>query len=185
MANISYKIPEGSEEFDKYRESLPGPAFGLGYASGGKIGFEIDVLYLTKGSRFKGEVEGVTFDVKGTISEISVPILLNVNILSSPLIYGLGGGEIAYVMSAKAKYFVSDGVTEESGEEDVKEDTSQIDYGLVFGGGVGMPLGPVTLFGELRYHLGLANMEKNTPEGVEEQTSPKTRMFLIVAGIRF
>jgi hypothetical protein len=189
LASMSYKSTADSAEFDKYKSSLTGFAGGIGYESGGRLGFEIDLMYLPKGLRFKGLVEGVDFDVKVRLTQISVPILLKFNLVDNPGIYLLGGAEIAYVLSAKADYSLvaPDYDLDESGSEDIKENVAPLDYGLVLGGGVRLPLGPLNVFFEARYHLGLANTEK-TNEGYEDvpsDSAPKTNLILILAGIRF
>jgi len=144
-------------------------------------------MYLPKGVRLQGTAPDtdpeIDFDFKAHFNEISLPVLLKVNIPVQNLNpYLLAGGEIAYIAKAKYSYNVTDGVDTESGEEDFGEDTADIDYGLVFGGGVGIPLGGMNVFVELRYHLGMANLEKNPEEG---DATMKTNLFLLMAGLKF
>jgi hypothetical protein len=57
-----------------------------------------------------------------------------------------------------------------------------MDYGLVLGGGIGLPLGGMKLVAEVRYHLGFANLVKDpTPEDPKIKSS----LFLIMAGFKF
>lgn len=193
MGNYSYKSDASTSQTDKYKKSLMGIGGGIGYESGGQFGFEIDLMYLPKGVRFEGSTNDFgyagTFDLKINTAEVSVPLLLKYTIASNPGIYILGGGEIAYIMSAKADYSVDiPGLGSDSGSEDFKANTSSIDYGAVFGGGISLPLGGLRFFVEARYHLGLANMQKNNA-GYEAEVpsdfNPKTSLLLVLGGIRF
>jgi len=186
MAGLTYSTNEYDELDKEYRKSLAGFAGGIGFETGGTLGFEIDLMYLPKGVRYEGSDSGSSFDFKVNFPEISVPVLLKFNLPVSGINpYVLGGGEIGYVTSAKVKYVITDGSDSESGEEDMNkpdQTVQQIDYGLVFGGGVGIPLGGMNLFVELRYHLGLANMVKDP---VPDEPTVKTNLFLILAGFKF
>lgn len=174
---------DAAAEADEYKKSLTGFAGGLGFETGGTLGLEIDLMYLPKGIRYQGSDSGTDFDVKLMLTEISVPVLLKFNLPVQGLNpYLLGGGEIAYLAQAKYKYTVTDGVDTESGEEDIKEDIAKIDYGLVFGGGVGIPLGGMNVVLELRYHLGMANLDKEPAEG---DPTVKSNMLLFLAGFKF
>ena len=172
-----------ADAYDEWKTSLTGFAGGLGFETGGTLGLEIDVMYLPKGIRYKGNDSGVEFDGKFHLNQISVPVLLKFNLPVSGINpYLLGGGEIGYIASAKINYTATDGVDTESGEEDIKEDLATIDYGLVFGGGIGIPLGGMNVFVELRYHLGIANLVKDPMEG---DPTVKSTMLLFVAGLKF
>lgn len=188
-ANMSFTDTSGSN-IGQYQKARTGFGGGIGFELGSSIGFEIDFLYLQKGVHFAGSEQGVTFDSTMKIDEVSVPVLLKFHVLNkagSPDIYLLGGGEIAYVMSAKVDYTASgQGVPSQSGSRDVKDNVSQIDYGAVFGGGVALPLGGIKLFIEGRYHLGFANMEKsNTGTSVPSDAAPKTNLLAIAGGFKF
>jgi hypothetical protein len=187
MASISTSDADTNTELGPYKKSLAGFGGGVGFTTGGLIGLEIDLMYLPKGVRLQGTAPDtdpeIDFDFKAHFNEISLPVLLKVNIPVQNLNpYLLAGGEIAYIAKAKYSYNVTDGVDTESGEEDFGEDTADIDYGLVFGGGVGIPLGGMNVFVELRYHLGMANLEKNPEEG---DATMKTNLFLLMAGLKF
>jgi len=134
----------------------------------------------------RGTLTSSIFAVKS-----NVPLLLKFHILNKPGqpdFYLAGGGEIAYLMSAKLDYTASGpdvGTPVSAKNEDFKEDVNQIDYGLVFGGGVSLSLGGVRLFIEGRYHMGLANMEKVAAGETASGTSPKTNALLIMGGLKF
>jgi hypothetical protein len=193
LANYTYQSDVDLATIDKYKKSLGGVAAGFGYESGGQFGLEIDFMYLPKGVLFKGNTNDFgyngTFELKINTAEVSVPILIKATIASNPGIYLLGGGEIAYVLSAKANasYNIT-GLGSGTESEDFKDNTNSLDYGVVFGAGVNLPLGGPRVFVEARYHMGLANMQKSNAgfEGtVPTDLSPKTSLLLVVGGIRF
>lgn len=182
MASLTYS-EDPAEEYSKYKKSLMGLAGGIGFYSGGVLGVDIGLLYLPKGIRYEGSDSGYDFDVKMRITEISVPVLLRFNLPVQGINpYLLGGGEIAYVMQAKEDYSWSSEGDSDSGSEDIKDDVSSIDYGLVLGGGLGISLSGINLLAELRYHLGFADLVKDPVEG---NPTVKSNMFLLLVGFRF
>jgi hypothetical protein len=191
-ASMTYKSQPGYEQFDSFKKPISGLGGGIGFEMGSQIGFEIDVLYIRKGIRFQGSDSGYDFDIKMKIDELSVPVMLKIHILKqagAPDFYLMGGGEAAYVVQAKASYSISGtGVTSQSATEDIKKDLNQLDYGLVFGAGFGLPMGGVKLFVEGRYHMGLAGIQKSSAgyEGIVPSDSiPKTNVLAIFAGLKF
>lgn len=201
MANISLTWPADTDPetktlFDKYKQSRIGYNGGIGVEMGGRIGLEIDVLYLQKGAQFKGtyeeEGESTTFDFNVLLEEISLPVMLKFHVLdqaAGPDIYLMGGGEIAYVLGGKTTYsYTSAGETEKGSEKIEKENLNQIDYGAILGAGVGLKFGGMQFFVEGRYHIGMSNLEKSSEGTVvesEESTKPKTSLLLLMAGIKF
>jgi hypothetical protein len=195
LANISYTGTQDTQEFDKYRKARSGLGGGIGVEFGGQLGFEIDILYLQKGVAFDGTYtdpdsqQTVTFNGSLNLEEISVPILLKFNVLNDPKglgIFVLGGGEIAYIFQAKSKYtYTANGQTQ-TGTEDLKKNKNinEIDYGLVLGGGIAIPLGGTHLVLEGRYHIGMANFEKTTTTEPSDY-KPKTNLILLAAGFKF
>lgn len=201
LANMTMNAQDAQaqEYFDKYRQGRMGYAGGIGLAMGSRIGFEFDLLYLQKGVKFKGTYEDadvgkVTFDADLVVPMISLPVLLRFNILNSPsapALYALGGAEIAYILDdVKATYsFTQAGQPNQKGTEKVdKKNRNEIDYGAVFGGGIGLNIGGIQVFLEGRYHIGMANIMKNADgteaEGVENP-KPKTSLILLMAGFKF
>ncbi len=201
MSSTSVSMPNShpSSDYDQYRKGRTGFAFGLGFETGGTIGLEIDLLYLQKGVRYQGTAAYYygtdTFDITTKLDELSVPVLLKfhvLNLASGPDIYLAGGGEIAYVLSPKVVYTMSGpdvlanyGVQSKSDTQDEKDYVQSLDYGLVLGGGISLPLGGIKLCIEGRYHLGLANMEKVPAGATDSGTSPKTNALLVLAGLKF
>ncbi len=144
MASLTYS-EDPAEEYNEYKN--PSWAWQEGSGSipeacwGGR---RLDVP--AQGNPVRRSLSGSDFDVKMRIGEISVPVLLRFNLPVQGINpYLLGGGEIAYVAQAKYDYTISGGGDSDSGSEDIKDDVASIDYGLVFGGGLGIsPAGSIS-----------------------------------------
>lgn len=194
-AGMDYNFTDTSEvNVSRYVKNRSGFGGGLGYESGGLLAFEIDLLYLQKGAVFKGNEAGASFELTFSFDEISVPLLLKFNLPLAgnlPSIYLLGGAEIAYLTQSKVKYAISvpDYAIDETGTQDIKENLNQIDYGAIFGGGVALPTGRVRIFLEVRYHLGMANLQKSAGDysiyTEDQDFAPKTKLLLFLAGLKF
>jgi hypothetical protein len=194
-ANMTYNAQENKSVIDSSNKPRGGFGGGLGYERGGSlIGFEIDLLYLPKGALFKGDLSGITFDLKFSLDEVSVPFLLKLNVLRNtvPNVYLLAGGEIAFILQSELVYKVqiSEPPIDSSGTEDIKKNLKPLDYGLVLGAGASLPLGGISVFIEGRYHLGMAELEEEPGDyetlvtGAEKFLS-KSRLLLVMLGIRF
>jgi hypothetical protein len=193
-ANMTYNATENKSVIDSSNKPRGGFGGGLGYEKGSLIGFEIDLLYLPKGTFFKGDLSGITFDLKFSIDEVSVPILLKLNVLRNkvPNVYLLAGGEIAFILQSELVYSVriSDPPIDSSGTEDIKKNLKPLDYGLVLGAGASLPLGGINVFLEGRYHLGMAELEEKPGDyetlitGADKFLS-KSRLLLVMLGIKF
>lgn len=136
---------------------------------------EFDFMYFQKGSRFH-EAGDPLKETKYRLNVLSVPILLRIR---NRFAYGssyfvVGGIELCSIFSHKA----------DSGDlepVDVKDQTSFLDYGLVFGGGYEIELQEdLFFFIESRYHIGL----KNILIDPSESESWKTRAVLVMIGLR-
>lgn len=186
-----------TSQIEQYKKGRMGFAGGIGFETGGTIGFEIDFLYIQKGVRFQGTAAGSagndTFDATSKFDEVCVPVLLKFHVYNramGPDIYLAGGGEVGYMLGPKVDYTASGpdvGASPGSGtitSDDLKDSLNRLDYGLVFGGGASMPIGGIKLFVEARYHMGLADLEKVPSGGTPSGTKPRTNAFLILAGIK-
>jgi hypothetical protein len=152
------------------------------------------LLYLPKGALFKGDLSGITFDLKFSIDEVSVPILLKLNVLRNKVlnVYLLGGGEIAFILQSELVYSVqiSAPPIDSLGTEDIKKNLKPLDYGLVLGAGASLPLGGINVFIEGRYHMGMAELEEKPGDyetlvtGAEKFLS-KSRLMVFMLGIKF
>ncbi len=193
-ANVSYNATENKSVIDRSNKASPGFGGGVGYEWGSLVGFEFDVLYLPKGALFKGDLSGITFSLKFSIDEVSLPCLVKLNVLrnKTPNVYLLAGGEVAFILQSQLVYSVqiSNPPIESSGTEDIKKNLMALDYGLVLGAGASVPLGPFNIFIEGRYHLGMAELEQKPGdyEAIvtgEEKFLSKSRLLLVMMGFRF
>lgn len=193
-ANITHSEAAGYD-LTQWKKPLQVFLAGIGFEIGSRIALEVDILYFRKGVKFKGTINAPemgyngSFDMRNFVDEISLPVLLKLKLFPGSTPYVLGGGEIAYVLSNKAKYSISDestGLTL-SGSEDLKESTKEIDYGLVFGAGFELNTGIMALMIEGRYHMGLANVTKTSEKipDMDEKDWIKTNAIVLLLGIRF
>ena len=196
LAEISHsyvpEIPEASP--DRFMKPRTGFLGGIGYEIGSRFGLEIDLLYFQKGVMFEGSVSqavagfSANFKATASIDELSVPILVKLRLLPAPTPYVICGGEIAYILSSKATYEynnITDGESQ-AGTEVYKEGVNRMDYGLVFGGGVEFKAGPVYVFIEGRYHIGLADIAGTDPDipEVKKEDWIKTNAIVVFLGVK-
>ncbi|MCF8230172.1 MAG: PorT family protein [Bacteroidales bacterium] len=170
------------EEAD--RVALPGLNFGLGFASTGPVGIQTELLYMQKGVKYENGEDYAQM----TSNYLELPVMLKVNLGPEAIKFFLNAG-------GYAAYWLSGTTTDSFGGEETTEDyefddsydddgvkDNRFDYGIAFGGGLGIKLGPGFLTAEVRYDLGLADLNKfedGEPEGYEGM---KNRTIGIMAG---
>ena len=179
---------------DRFKQPKTGLVAGLGYEFGTRLGVEFDVLYFQKGVVYEGSfseaIAGFNGNFKGKafIEELSALVLAKLRLRAGPAPYILGGGEFAYILKCKGKYEFNN-ITEnqsQSGTEEYTVGVNRIDYGLVFGLGLELQTGPVSLFLEGRYHLGLADIagtDDEIPE-LKKEDWVKTNAIAVVLGVK-
>ncbi len=169
LANLNF-----SEDLGKQKTSIL-PAGGLGFEIGLAkfLALEVDLSYAPGGCRFEREVGTLTYE--GSALALSVLFKLRLGPGSTPFL-GAGAG-VGYVLNSKIKYKYDWG----SGEMDLKDEVSRLQYGLVFSGGYQLALGSMAVSLEVRYQLGLSNMIKNPLPGESVRTSTWT----VLAGYKF
>jgi opacity protein-like surface antigen len=174
------------DEWKKYQRGLVG---GIGIESGRLLKVEMDILYFQKGVKYEGSAEegGETAeaDISMIIDEISAPIMLKFKFNTGTSPFLLAGGEVAYILSSKAKWNITTtSAGSESGTEDLIEDINRLDYGVVLGAGFEFYTVRTAFTIEGRYHYGLANLIKEVEE-VDPDDWVKTKTLVIMAGIKF
>lgn len=119
-----------------------------------------------------------------TISYLQIPVLFRVKFIEGTVRpYAFVGPNIGLVLSSKAKFQGFANI--QDGEYDVKSTTSSIDFGLEFGGGTEFKVArQVALTGDIRYNLGLSNLD-NSPAQQGQSASVKSRNFVILFGVLF
>jgi len=116
-----------------------------------------EVYYTMKGATDQETLAGETIEATLSLDYIEVPILfkLLIPIENSSIAPSLFvGPSIGFNMTAKAKLEYQG----ESYEEDI-EDVNPTDIGLVFGAGLGFPVGQNELGFDFRYILGLSSVD--------------------------
>lgn len=120
-----------------------------------------EVYYTMKGATLNIN----SFDFTFSVDYIEVPVLLKLIIPVDgsnirPSIFA--GPSVGFNTTAKVKVEF-DG---ESEEEDVKDDIKSTDFGIVFGGGVGIMIGKNELGFDIRYILGLSTID-DSPDNLD------------------
>ncbi|MDX1640608.1 MAG: porin family protein [Balneolaceae bacterium] len=123
---------------------------------------QIEALYVQKGGKDDLEDAEVE-DGDLTLSYVDVPVMIKANIPLDgnvqPFVYG--GGFAGYLLDAQAE---SDGQSVEEEGFELKDVLKDVNYGLVFGGGVSF--GNISV--DIRYDLGLANIFDSESDLIQE-----------------
>jgi hypothetical protein len=167
--NISETIPATAKKSAKM-----GFMGGLGYESGGRMAFEIDLLYSPGGAVIKATDPAAKEKFAFSGTAITLPIMLKVRFLAGTTPYILAGGEVGYLLNQKIVMTAADGT---STEYDALDHVNRLVYGLIFGGGVELRSAGMNLFLEARYRLGLSNLFKDPDPGT--YIKPTALMFLL------
>ncbi|MCX6557516.1 MAG: outer membrane beta-barrel protein [Candidatus Aminicenantes bacterium] len=167
--NISETIPATAKKSSKM-----GFMGGLGYESGGRMAFEMDLLYSPGGAVIKATDPAAKEKFAFSGTAITLPIMLKIRFLAGTTPYILAGGEVGYLLNQKIVMTAADGT---STEYDALDHVNRLIYGLIFGGGVELQSGGINLFLEARYRLGLSNLFKDPTPGT--YIKPTALMFLL------
>ena len=151
---------------------------GLGFESGGRIAFEMDLLYSPGGGVLKAADPAVKSKISIAGTAITLPVMLKVRFLPVLTPYILAGGEIGYILAQKIVFTKEDKTTSEI---DVADKINRLLYGVVFGAGCELQGWGMNLLLEARYRLGLSNQIKDPAAGAYIKTTALT--FLL--GIKF
>jgi len=144
------------------------------------ISFEIDALYLQKGTEVQklySLIEIGIFPQRYTLHVINMPVLLKIKFLRGSSPYIFGGHELSFILSHGFRSFFN-GRTGDVAS--ITESTKTLESGLVYGGGFEMRLKETSLFIEVRYHYGLNNIIK----GQIDWESAKTRSVALILGFK-
>jgi len=185
---------EGTEDFDEYKASLMGLVGGIGFETGGQVGIEVDIMYIQKGIKLKGDNVDtggglINFDVDLVVNQVAIPVLLRFKFMPGTSPYILLGGSVAYILSSTADYSVSDNTGPlDSGSEDLLAQEgdvlSRLDYSIVGGAGLELAMGTMRLYFEGRYIYGLANLLHDDAGGTTDDWF-KLSTILIMGGLGF
>jgi hypothetical protein len=151
----------------------PSPRMGIlagvykGLPLGPMSSLEFGAYYIQKGVKTTFETFGET---EGRLDYLEIPVLFKVKPMAFP-VYVAGGGYYSFKLSAKEKAAGSDWVDAEG--------VKSSDLGLGFAVGMDFPLTALTLNLDLRYDLGLVNIQS------EGDGDMKTKTFMASVGFYF
>jgi hypothetical protein len=121
-----------------------------------------EAYYTMKGAKEKEDIEGYTVEATVSLDYIEVPLLLKLIIPIQgssvhPAVFA--GPAVGFNTTHKVKVEVEG----QSAEDDIP-DVKSTEFSLVFGGGVGFPVGNNELGFDVRYNLGLTTIDDSADE---------------------
>jgi len=136
------------------------------------LGLQVEAMYLLKGSKAEIDFFGDVFDLELNLAYLSIPVLVRFDFNSeNASTYVVAGPEIGILLSAETKF--------DDLSQDVKDDFKSLELGLNIGAGVSMNMGATPMFVEVRYSLGLSNIEDN------DDVTTKTTGIQLFVGMMF
>jgi hypothetical protein len=163
-------------------DNLTKPVFGafLAFNLNKSFAIQPEVYYLTQGGIWQSESDLVTTKWVGTYNYLHIPVLAKVRFMTdkklSPIIFA--GPALGFLLSAHEKYYV-DGALNYS--KSIKTWFKKTNFSVVFGGGVEYKLDKLLLVLDIRYDLGLANIDLSD---IPTDTL-KTRSLMFMVGVGF
>ncbi|MGH7495503.1 MAG: outer membrane beta-barrel protein [bacterium] len=188
LANISF---DPTLDPNTSRSTAFGAGGVLQFRLAENLALQLEPMYLQKGARQEGSFSDTEFDsslsfkvdVKAKLNYLELPVMLKLAIgTGSTRPYVMAGPTIGFRLSAKYAGSVSGPGFNQEIDEDFKDQTKSMDFGLGFGAGVSFPAGRNTIFVQGRYALGLANINAD-PEDTE--TRVKTNGIQVMTGVTF
>jgi hypothetical protein len=160
----------------KFRTGFEG---GVGYEIrlGPHFSLEIDGMFIQKGSLREYKEQGLLYyTIHYALNELNFPVLLKLSVkkMSSP--YVLAGGEFSYILSSDVTVI---GIERYPPPWPEPPKTKSFYPGLVFGGGFSWDMGKISLFVEVRLHLGLENIVKYGSDHI------KPRSIVLLLGLDY
>ena len=173
LASVNLDPLEGGVEISNLT------VFGIGgvidYEFNESMALRFEPMYIQKGAKGSWNI----FEMEDKLSYIEIPILLK---------YSIGKGKIKpYLEAGPYIGFLLAGTGKVSGggyseEEDIKDATKSLDFGLGFGAGVSVPVSKNYIFLEARYALGLVNINEDPDD---PDTEVKTKGIQVFVGMTF
>jgi hypothetical protein len=166
---------------ESYSKSLTRPVFGVFFAFNLNRSFAIqpEVYYLTHGGIYVAQFEGSEYKYVDIDNYLHVPILAKYRFMPdkklSPILFA--GPAVDFLLSAHYKYFL-DGV--EQWNKDVKPFLKNTSFNIVFGAGVEYKMDKLMLIFDIRYDLGLTNID--TDNDPTDELKVKALMFMVGVG---
>ncbi|MCH7819811.1 MAG: PorT family protein [Candidatus Marinimicrobia bacterium] len=172
LANLSIDPDTEGFSFDAVTK------FGAGgimlYPLSEVLDLQVEAMYLLKGTKAEFDIFGTVFELELNLAYLSVPVMVRYNLGSedtSP--YIVVGPEFGFLLSAKSKF--------DGEEEDIKDELKSIDLGFNVGAGVSMDMGTMPAFAEVRYSLGLSDINDDP----DDDDTIKTTGIQLFVGMMF
>ncbi len=168
----------GTIKLDDYKKSLGSFCAGVFFDKdiAPLIDLRLGLDYAPKGVKFEGD----NLDIGDSkINYLEVPVLAKVKL--GP-VYGLGGVYAAYAMNGKYSLnipgMLGDKLKKIEGDYKFDDnDMKRMDFGLKFGAGLQVGLGPLHAFAQVEYSYGLSDISK------VDNVSIHNSVLAITAGI--
>ncbi len=149
-----YSFKENGTNIDQ--ESINGFTLGavLEIGLGGNIFLQPEAVFIQKGS----EIQALTEDNKINVNYLDIPILLKMKIINSNVfnVNLLAGPSLGLALNGEETMGGQTIDVNFGGEDGLK----RFDLGLNAGGGIGLNLGSIGVFGDVRYLFGLSNISE-------------------------
>jgi hypothetical protein len=176
ITDLSVENSEGISS----RTSFTGGGFAQ-FMLGEQFFVQPEVLYAPKGAKYSDlSVEG-TYE----LDYVEIPVLFGAQ-------FGVGQGLTPRIFAGPAVSFEvgcsvsgeAEGVSASVDCGDFGLETKSVDFGVVFGAGLGIPVGDFDIIIDGRYDLGLTNID-DTDYEFESDSSAKNRAWQFMAGVGF
>ncbi len=155
----------GDDALDDY-SSITGLQFGavVELPVSDKFAIQPELVYLRKGSSFDIDFLGTTIGTETQLNYFEIPILAKIFLTEGPAqVFINAGPSIGFATSGTIA--AKSGDEEEEVDIDFNEDgLSNFDFSLAVGAGAQFNAGPGKFFVDVRYLLGLANLDDSEPE---------------------
>ncbi len=175
----------------------PDPSSFTAFGAGGVVqirlsenfAVQLEPMYLQKGARLEGSFSDAEIDsslsfnvnIKAKLSYLEVPAMLKLAMSTGAAnSYLMAGPVIGFRLSAKQTGSISASGFNLEVDEDFKDQTKSLDFGVGFGAGVSFPAGKSEIFVQGRYTLGLTDINDNPEDG---ESTIKTSGVQVMAGI--
>jgi hypothetical protein len=159
--------------------SLTSPVFGIFAAFNFSKTFAIqpEAYWLTLGGKEIDDSDVDIYEYRMLLNYIHVPILAKVRLMPNgkltPILFA--GPAVGFLMSAKQKFYIND-VFED--DEDIKQYLKSTNFSAVFGAGLEVVMNKLMLALDVRYDMGLANINNMGTDTLKI----RTLMFMVGVG---
>jgi hypothetical protein len=154
-----------------------------------KFSIQPEINYVSKGADFGQNLGFISYDIKYKINYIEIPVLAKLSLHDKKFDFNLlAGPSIAYGLKAKIhselKSLFGNNTTD-STLDFKKNYLNRTDVCLNFGAGFSYPLGVQTIFLDIRYQVGLSNLDTYDAPANSGNPAIHTSGFMISGGILF